>query len=370
MESLDLPLLYLISDVMSELKHHVPVDEKPFAEYLILKSLKGSCKDNVRKRLGDIGADFPPSFLDSLDRLAHAIGPQCKSERNSGSETKDGLPGGTTVSSYESRQVCHRSNTTLAPWDEMSSHPRKQTQQKRTRSDADSIESRRKRRKRSPSEDRWRHDLYSEGSISQDSDYSSSTDEDSFRRRSRASRSREPSQTTKETERSQSPYHQVSSPGRNSPQHSPTQNTEVDDKPQLFKIYRGHVRGVTDYGAFIRLHGVHGQVDGLLHISRMINSFVRHPSEILKHSQQVWVKVKEVHGHRAELSMVEVDQHTGKDLKPQQPQQQQQNSSRKADDALERAKMYSRMNSDMILSRDFSAMTSGTERPASPTTSY
>ena len=44
------------------------------------------------------------------------------------------------------------------------------------------------------------------------------------------------------------------------------------------KVYRGIVRRITDYGAFVDLGGV----DGLLHITEMSWTRIRHPSDVLK----------------------------------------------------------------------------------------
>ncbi|KAJ2977693.1 hypothetical protein NQ176_g4226 [Zarea fungicola] len=75
---LDLPLLYLISDAMSELKQLSRSNDKSLAEFLLMMSLRIGWTGGFRKRLDDIGPDFPPSFLDSLDRLAMAMHPECK----------------------------------------------------------------------------------------------------------------------------------------------------------------------------------------------------------------------------------------------------------------------------------------------------
>ncbi len=51
---------------------------------------------------------------------------------------------------------------------------------------------------------------------------------------------------------------------------------------------KGTVRNVVDFGAFVDI-GVHE--DGLVHISRICNRFIRHPSEVLKVGDIVSVKV-------------------------------------------------------------------------------
>ncbi len=56
-------------------------------------------------------------------------------------------------------------------------------------------------------------------------------------------------------------------------------------------IISGTVRNVVDFGAFIDL-GVHQ--DGLVHISEISDSYVKHPSDVLKVGQQLKVKIKGV----------------------------------------------------------------------------
>ena len=52
--------------------------------------------------------------------------------------------------------------------------------------------------------------------------------------------------------------------------------------------FSGVVRNVVDFGAFVDI-GVHQ--DGLVHISQISDSFIKHPSEVLKVGQKVEVKV-------------------------------------------------------------------------------
>ena len=53
-------------------------------------------------------------------------------------------------------------------------------------------------------------------------------------------------------------------------------------------IFTGTVRNVIDFGAFVDI-GVHQ--DGLVHISQISDSYIKHPSEVLKVGQQVEVKI-------------------------------------------------------------------------------
>ena len=65
----------------------------------------------------------------------------------------------------------------------------------------------------------------------------------------------------------------------------------------------GTVRNVIDFGAFVDI-GVHQ--DGLVHISRMAEQYIRHPSEVVRVGDvvQVYVVDVDVKKKRIALSMV------------------------------------------------------------------
>ncbi|MEA4998805.1 MAG: Tex family protein [Candidatus Limiplasma sp.] len=65
----------------------------------------------------------------------------------------------------------------------------------------------------------------------------------------------------------------------------------------------GTVRNVIDFGAFVDI-GVHQ--DGLVHISRMVTRFIKHPSEVLKVGDivKVWVVEVDVKKQRIALTML------------------------------------------------------------------
>ncbi len=62
----------------------------------------------------------------------------------------------------------------------------------------------------------------------------------------------------------------------------------------------GTVRNVIDFGAFVDI-GVHQ--DGLVHISRMVNRFIKHPSEVVKVGDVVKVWVVEVDPKRMRIAL-------------------------------------------------------------------
>ena len=67
---------------------------------------------------------------------------------------------------------------------------------------------------------------------------------------------------------------------------------------------KGTVRNLTDFGAFIDI-GVHEA--GLVHISRICNRFIKHPSEVLKVGEVVTVWVHEVDLTRGRIALTMKD---------------------------------------------------------------
>ena len=62
----------------------------------------------------------------------------------------------------------------------------------------------------------------------------------------------------------------------------------------------GTVRNVIDFGAFVDI-GVHQ--DGLVHISRMANRFIKHPAEVVKVGDVIKVWVVEVDPKKKRIAL-------------------------------------------------------------------
>ena len=65
-------------------------------------------------------------------------------------------------------------------------------------------------------------------------------------------------------------------------------------------IFSGVVRNVIDFGAFVDI-GVHQ--DGLVHISQISDSYIKHPSEVLKVGQRVDVKILSVDLNKKRIAL-------------------------------------------------------------------
>lgn len=289
-----LELLSLVSRVTTELQNHLGINDKTLAEFVIDQHLKSNGLKDFTNQLNALGAEFPPSLVESIDRAILTMHPSYKNKKTAESannETSDidalsaiekksrifkglAIPdkvqtwedeGGDLKNGTEEDAQAGAMDDTFAMLEGLAGKPRE---------DRHEIQSTKQSRKRS----RSRSPGYE--------DYDST-----YRRRSR-SRDRE----------------------RRSRRRPPT---ELDDQPVLYKIYDGRVTGIKDFGAFVNLEGVKGKVDGLVHISAMQEGTrVNHPSDLVSRGQPVKVKVISIQGTRIGLSMKEVDQRTGRDIHP------------------------------------------------------
>lgn len=280
LESLE--LLSLVSKVTSELQNHLGINEKTLAEFVIAQRVECASFEDFKAKLAAVGAEFPPSLVDSIDRLVQTMHPKFKGKQNRANSIEDGKPArsaeeqtklfkGLAIPDKEVEAM----DDTLALLESL--EPK--------RADKD------RPRKRSRTPDDYRDD-------------SRRKRKDRYRSRSR-SRSKSPPRGRRRNGR----YEDDDDFRRPPPQ-------ELDDAPQLFKVYDGHVTGVKDFGAFVNIHGVRGKVDGLVHISAF-GQRVDHPSDVVSRGQEVKVKVIKIEGNRIGLTMKDVDQETGMDLAPQ-----------------------------------------------------
>lgn len=69
---------------------------------------------------------------------------------------------------------------------------------------------------------------------------------------------------------------------------------------QAGAIVEGVVRRITDFGAFVELEG---GLEGLLHVSELAWSRVRHPKDVVKEGQKVKVKVLSVDAEKGRISL-------------------------------------------------------------------
>ena len=73
-------------------------------------------------------------------------------------------------------------------------------------------------------------------------------------------------------------------------------------EPEVGKVYQGEVKRIESFGAFVEI--LPGQ-DGLVHVSRMADGFVKDPNDVLSVGDKVKVKLYKIDDrHRINLSMI------------------------------------------------------------------
>jgi len=281
----------LVSRVRAEINNYTGVSDETLAEFIIFQRLEaakesgGDATAIFKSKLQALGADFPPSLIDSVDRLCMLLHPKLK-----GKKTKEPLSSGQPRPSETKPKAAAFDDSslddTLAQLESLAGNgPAKRIRSK----------SRSRSRSRSPGKRRKRRDHREQGR---------DRDQDGNRHRARY-RSRSASDPPKKRDR-----------GRGD-RGDRERDRELDDAPLVNKIYDGKVTGIKDFGAFVSLYGVKGKCDGLVHVSRLTEGRrIGHPSDIVEQGDSVKVKVISVEGNRISLSMKDVDQVTGDDLTP------------------------------------------------------
>lgn len=334
-----LELLSLVSKVTSELQNHLGINDKTLAEFVINQhESSGGDVAEFKRSLASMGAEFPNSLVESIDRLVLTLHPKYKKHVQNTQSTSNDLDEfdeiGRKARVFKGLSMPDREQT----WDYVENDTVGQKAINETglpatddtfalleglagRSKEEPRQINGNGRKRSRSPDR--------------TDYS---------------RDRKPRQ--KYLSRSPSPYGEKRSRRRHEEDYDDYRNghrdrhdghrnghrkkrreydgeeetyddfrkpppRELDDNPVLYKVYDGVITGIKDFGAFVNLRGIKGKVDGLVHVSAIQDGArVNNPSDLLSRGQSVKVKVVKIEGNRIGLSMKEVDQVSGQDLIP------------------------------------------------------
>ncbi|KAI4139736.1 MAG: hypothetical protein L6R39_006146 [Caloplaca ligustica] len=336
-----LELLSLVSKVTLELQNHLGINDKTLAEFVIAQHSKCRSLADFKSQLENMGADFPQSLVESVDRLVLTMHPRYKGQRNGShqnskleqpekgldeTEKKSRIFKGLAVPDQEQKWEDVVSNAeskegpakmdaiddTFTMLENLAGRPRSPLEnghgRKRSRSASDDggrgQRTKDRYRSRSRSRSRGRNG------------YGSYEDEYGRSVKTRHNiKSRQPASDDRRRRRREEDDKLFKRP--------PT--PEIDDAPKLFKVYDGEVKRVKDFGAFVELKRVRTRAgsragrrpEGLVHISAMQEARVNHPSDLVSSGQSVKVKVMNIAEDRIGLSMKEVDQVTGQDLAPQ-----------------------------------------------------
>ena len=336
-----LELLSLVSKVTSELQNHLGINDKTLAEFVIAQHSQCRSLLEFKSKLESIGADFPQSLVDSIDRLILTLHPKNKSLSSRSGTDEDLADAQSDLNEVDRKTRIFRGlavpdqdqtwddaaqesrtgngpgkkdtlNDTFAMLEEIAGNapkrPVSRNGRKRSWSPSGLINTSGQRhgeREESESLDASPERRYK---VSRNNDIDYGAD---FGRHVNGRAGGNKRSNVYETEKKTRSH-------KNDDEFKRQPIPEIDESPKLYKIYDGIVTGVKDFGAFVNLHGIRGRVDGLVHVSAMQEGArVNHPSDLVSRHQPVKTKVVSIQGTRIGLSMKEVDQVTGRDLVPQ-----------------------------------------------------
>jgi len=92
----------------------------------------------------------------------------------------------------------------------------------------------------------------------------------------------------------------------------------IASEPEVGHVYKGKVVKIVEFGAFVNFFGSR---DGLVHVSQLAPERVKQVKDVVKEGQEVYVKLMGFDERgKVRLSMKVVDQSTGKELAPAEPE--------------------------------------------------
>ncbi|EXJ63471.1 adenosinetriphosphatase [Cladophialophora psammophila CBS 110553] len=332
-----LELLSLVSKVTSELQNHLGINDKTLAEFVIDQHEKcGGNLDKFREALAVMGAEFPNSLVESIDRLIKTMHPKYQKSQKQLAQGNGGLDMnelddiGRKAKIFKGLAVPDREQRWTDSEDDVAAQKAKRANQRadddtfalleglagKSKNGTNGATERSRKRSRSPDRDDYPRDreprrrYWSRSPSPREEKRSRKHQDQSYGDRHTSHRDRYDERTNGHHESRRRDYDEDDDFRRPPPR-------EVDEYPVLYKVYDAVINGIKDFGAFAYLKGVKGNVGGLIHVSAIQQGArVNHPSDLLFRGQHVKVKIVKMENNKTSLSMKEVDQVTGQDLVP------------------------------------------------------
>ena len=276
--------------------------------------------ETFRKQLSENGADFPSAFSSSLYDLTQKMLPKRKKPAEQKKEkAAPVVPINPHHPHKEAQLFPHLARADTKPMsvdDVIAADERARAERKGKNAgddDDDADMSAGSGHRANQEDDRDSDAKMSSGSSgSKGKDSKDSSDKSESSRKRGRSPDRESFDRSDKKRRSRSPDRAGASGSSGSSSSRPRTDT-----PQVGAIYDGEVSRVMDFGAFVSLKGFPGRVEGLVHVSAIkVQGRIQNLKEYLKPRQAVKVKVQTIAGAKIALSMRDVDQDTGEDLRP------------------------------------------------------
>ncbi|GAA5982794.1 hypothetical protein JCM5350_002991 [Sporobolomyces pararoseus] len=332
-----LELLGLTNSITQELVNHTGLSDSTLAEFLIHLHTTSSNLKDFKEKCKQVGAEFPDSFLESVDRLVLSMHPQYKLKKKGkkGNKKGKGKELDQTVSEVidpekeKAKRLFPGLSLPDQEWAPTTEYKGKDAPKLALEVDQDQPVDVRGAERDARSRDE--SDLGIDGLMKElegvsrkrgQEDYNSSSSSSSRypgggpdgkrqRQRSPDYSSSSSSRDRDDRDRGRSGYG-----GGRDPRIGGVGPNRLDEKPVLYKIYPGKVSNIKDFGCFVALEGIVGRQEGMVHIGSISSARVSHPSDLVSRGQPCFVKVMSIAGTRLSLSMKDADQRTGADLSP------------------------------------------------------
>ena len=280
-----LEFLSLVAKITQEVVNHTGINDKTVAEFVIALHDESKTLADFKANLSNVGADFPDSFVETVDRLILTMHPKHKKRQPKGDDSNGQKENGYVDGELGEQEKQRRLFPGLALAD-----------------------------KPAPSA------VEKDAVMKEVDDMMAQFESASKKTRPRTSDD-QPSPKRQKRDRSLSPRRRSPSPRGRSHDRGHRRDgrnvATVDERPVLYKIYTGRVSSIRDFGAFVTLEGVAGRTEGMVHVSNIqVGARANSATDLLSRNQTVKIKVLSVAGTRVGLSMKDVDQITGRDLTP------------------------------------------------------
>lgn len=337
-----LELLSLVSKITSELQNHLGISDKTLAEFVIDQHEKcGGKLPQFKEAMAAMGAEFPNSLVESIDRLILTMHPRHKVQKQpaqNGHTDMDELDAigrkarvfkGLAVpdvernwDDYEDDMVGQKTIDETRPPDpgtpaDDDTFALLEGLAGKDKRGTNGASERTRKRSRSPERDGYprerkpRQKYWSRSPSPREEKRSRRHRDEDVEDRRNGDRHRHEDGRNGHHKSKRRTYDDDNDGFRKPPRQ------EVDESPVLYKVYDAVINGIKDFGAFANLQGVRGNISGLVHVSAIQEAArVNHPSDLLSRGQHVKVKVIKMENNKVSLSMKEVDQVSGQDLVP------------------------------------------------------
>jgi ATP-dependent RNA helicase DHX8/PRP22 len=222
-----LEVLSLVAKITQEIDNYLNLNDKTLAEFVISLHDQSQSLPDFKSNLESVGAGFPDSLIENVDRLILSLHPKHKKKFSTGTngaqtngdafdrekdKQKRLFPGLAVPDKEVPKDVLMKEvDDMMAQFEGVAKKGRTADEEKSAKPQRRDRSRSRSPRRRSPSPDRGR----------------SYGRRDDWR-------------------------------GRN----GDARRTHLDERPVIFKIYSGRISSLKDFGAFVQLEGVAGRVEG------------------------------------------------------------------------------------------------------------